>query len=219
MAPARLTGEISPRRSRPFAFSRTLPSRCSGGFFVSEAWLVRRIRRRKPERETRIPGSRVQARVANARGLPEGTRRNAGHRWQGEPSRVRFGGAPYLRAPQQNLFLSLVCRGFAAQRTLVVKISDTSHRCGRKARLQSIVPWNLSGEMGASRVAVRSQCQTCVSIVEKTGIACSPACLFYCRYAATRIGAAVVKMSVTSVVEHRTKVRRRRVRILPAERP
>ena len=53
---ARLMGAISRRRYRPS--TRCGPSRasCSGGFFVFRSTARSKISRRKPERETRIPG-------------------------------------------------------------------------------------------------------------------------------------------------------------------
>jgi len=45
-----------------------------------------RTSRQSPERETRISGLALRTRACpSARGLPEGTRRWAGHRWQSGP--------------------------------------------------------------------------------------------------------------------------------------
>jgi hypothetical protein len=63
-------------------------------------------------------------RAPEARGLPEGTRRKPDTDGRAN-QKVRYGGAP-LRAPRQNLFCDLVSPHRAAQRTLGVKISDTS---------------------------------------------------------------------------------------------
>ena len=63
--------------------------------------------RRKPERETRIPGL-ARERAPEARGLPEGTRRKPDTDGRAN-QKVRYGGAP-LRAPRRNLFCNLVCR-------------------------------------------------------------------------------------------------------------
>ena len=51
-------------------------------------------------------GSRRHARARSA-GPAGGNEARARHRWQSEPGRVRYGGAP-LRAPRQNLFCNLL---------------------------------------------------------------------------------------------------------------
>ncbi len=82
----------------------------------------------------------------------------------GRTKRVRFGGAILSRAPRRNLFFNLPAE------------AGSTHAGGEDFgyfsppagnRLQSIVPWNPSGEMGASRVPGRPQGRTCVSIVER----------------------------------------------------
>jgi hypothetical protein len=75
-------------------------------------------------------------RAPEARGLPEGTRRKPDTDGRADQEGVRYGGAP-LRAPRQNLFLNFGSPHLAAQRTLVVKISDTSHhgKSGFESRL------------------------------------------------------------------------------------
>ena len=47
--------------------------------------------------------------ASEARGLPEGTRREPDTDGRANQDRVRYGGAP-LRAPRQYLFFNLVCR-------------------------------------------------------------------------------------------------------------
>src|SRR5260370_32238519 len=75
MAHVRLMGEI------PLNAKSTVriygPSRANAPevFLLSEARLSGKISRRKPERETRIPGLALASACPKARGLPEGTRR------------------------------------------------------------------------------------------------------------------------------------------------
>ena len=59
--------------------------------------------RRKPERETRIPGLALVTRAPKSAGPAGGNEAQAGYRWQSEP-KVRYGGAPFSRAPRQNWF-------------------------------------------------------------------------------------------------------------------
>lgn len=96
------------RSERPIVW--TLPSHAPEGFSLPSA---RRVRTRVPAKAGTgdpDPGARAFLRAPEARGLPEGTRQCAGHRWQGEPNRVRYGGAPFIRAPRQNLFCNLLRR-------------------------------------------------------------------------------------------------------------
>jgi len=83
------------------------------------------ISRRKPERETRIPGLALGRRVARKRGACR-RERGASRIPMAERTMQGFanGGAPFS-APQKK-FLNLVCRLAAAQPTLVVKMSHTS---------------------------------------------------------------------------------------------
>jgi hypothetical protein len=112
--------------------TRTLPSQQLRRVFYFPEHGHSKFLRLKPERETRIPGL-AHARSAGPAG---GNEAQAGHRWQSGPGRVRYGGAPF-RAPRQNLFLNFGSPHLAAQRTLVVKISDTSHhgKSGFESRL------------------------------------------------------------------------------------
>ncbi len=55
---------------------------------MPSARLVIAFVRLEPERETRIPGL-ARKRAPQARGLLGGNEAKAGHRWQGEPMRVR----------------------------------------------------------------------------------------------------------------------------------
>ncbi len=185
--------------------------------FLFRASRVGSDHRRKPERETRIPGSRMRA--GRSAGPAGGNGASASRSTNGRAnrSRVRFGGAPYSRAPRRNLFCNQVQvaktadassvkrwpQGHSAfecspANALVVKVSDTSHRKRWPSRLQSIVPWNPSGGMGVSRVSARSQDQTCVSIVVKPESPV-PQRAFDCGCVVTHIGMAAVKMSVPSV--------------------
>ncbi len=110
------------KRNRPS--TRCGPSRASrsGGFFVFRSTARRRISRRKPERETRIPGLAPERCVPKARGLSEGTRRKLDTDDRANPEGFA-NAAPFAR--RSRIHLNLVCR-LAAQPTLVVKISDTS---------------------------------------------------------------------------------------------
>jgi hypothetical protein len=89
------------------------------------------------------PGSRARAetRAPKARGLSEGTKAQAGYRWQGEPQRVRFGGAP-LRERRDKicqfslLHLQLLVPGGDELRYFVVPE-------GRKAVEVRLFPWKL----------------------------------------------------------------------------
>jgi hypothetical protein len=62
------------------------------------------------EAGTRDPhaGSCRHARALRA-GPAGGDEAQSGHRWQNNPGRIRYSGAP-LRAPRQNLFFNPVCR-------------------------------------------------------------------------------------------------------------
>ena len=105
--------------------TRTLPSQqAPEGFCFLERSLFR-ISRRKPERETRIPGlARGRARP-RARGLPEGTRRKPD-----TDGRAGQQGPLWRRAVESAATEFVFQFGSpqrAAQRMLVVKMSDTSH--------------------------------------------------------------------------------------------
>lgn len=78
--------------------------------------------RRKPERETRIPGLAPKCACPKARGLSEGTRRKPDTDDRANPE--GFAVAAPLSAAKIR-FQSGLPR-FAAKPTLVVKISDTS---------------------------------------------------------------------------------------------
>jgi len=90
--------------------------------------------RRKPERETRIPGLTPAGVCPKARGLSEGTRRKPDTDGRANP--WGFAVAAPLSAAKE--FVSNpVCRNVAAKPTLVVKISDTSRhgKSGFESRL------------------------------------------------------------------------------------
>ena len=177
-------------------------ARCSGGFFFSEASFVRKLPAQAGTGDP-DPGAHAGTRVLEARGLPEGTARAiAVHQWQGEPKRVRFGGALCSRAPRHNLFFDfgrnfaatvpggegrgcIVCETRAARplrfrtfpwipiaRSLRAQAHAGGEEIGyftppraREPAFNRIVPWNPSGEAGASRASARSQDRTCVLIV------------------------------------------------------
>jgi len=148
IAHARLMGAISHKRYRKFVSHEPSRATAPEGFLFSEARFVQRSEMKTGDPD---PGARASDRARpKARGLPEGTARAiAVHRWQGEPIRVRFGGAPYSRAPRQYSFCNFlpggdelryfaVTEGLRAveihlfprnslSNMLVVKISDTSY--------------------------------------------------------------------------------------------
>jgi hypothetical protein len=97
-------------------------------------------------------------------------------------------------------FVSQFCSPhLAAQRTLVVKISDTSHHGKAGSNPAFDTTYRGSGLARAVASRVRFFCQEAPALMSlTTDIACSPACLCNCRCAAMFIGKAVVKMSVTS---------------------
>jgi len=92
MTHARLMGAISRKRDRQSAlFGPSWASR-SGGFFVVRSRLIE-TSRRKPERETRIPGLAPAGACPEARGLSEGTRRKPDTDDRANPQGVRGSGA------------------------------------------------------------------------------------------------------------------------------
>jgi len=96
-------------------------------------------KQRRRKRGTRIPGpARGFARVVRSAGPVGGNEAKAGYRWQGEPQRVRFGGAPCSSAATEFVLQFDFLR---MQEFRVVKIR--LHRCwkrGRKASDGSLVP-------------------------------------------------------------------------------
>jgi hypothetical protein len=166
----------------------------SGGYFIF--WSTDRLQfvRRKPERETRIPG------LAHGCARPK---RGACRRERGAsriPMAERTKGSLWRRAVESaatEFVLQFGLPHCAAKRTLVVKISDTSRTPWWNSHLQSIVPWNPSGRMGASRAPVRRKAEPAFRL-SSSDFARSPACFLVCRGAAMRRGSAVVKTSVTS---------------------
>jgi hypothetical protein len=127
-----------------------------------------------------------------------GNEAQAGHRWQSEPGQVRYGGAP-LRAPRQNLFCNFALPHLAAQRTLVVKISDTSSHGKAGSNPAFDVTYRGSGPARAvaSRVPVLLPGRTCVDVIDSQYRLFPSICDF--PGAAMRLGKAVAKMSVTSL--------------------
>jgi hypothetical protein len=94
--------------------------------------------RRKPERETRIPGLTLGKRVPKRAGPAGGNEAMSRIPMAGRTGRVRYGGAPFRSAATEICFVRFrVCRLIAAQPTLVVKISDASlhGKCGFESRL------------------------------------------------------------------------------------
>jgi len=120
---ARLMGVISRNRDRQSALFGPSRASRSGGFFIVRSALLE-TSRRKPERETRIPGLAPDRRVSKRAGPVGGNEAQAGYRWQSEPQGVRNSGAAERR---EKFVCNQVCRTRAAKPTLVVKISDTSH--------------------------------------------------------------------------------------------
>src|SRR5579871_1482970 len=112
------------KRDRQSAECGPSRARRSGGFFVARSLLNERFPGVTPERETRIPGLARENARAQARGA---CRRERGD----EPDtdgRANSDGVRNWRriCAAERLQLNPVCRLFAAQPTLVVKISDTS---------------------------------------------------------------------------------------------
>jgi len=141
MARARLLEAISPKRNRQSAHTDPPEPAAPEGILFSEALLVRKFHRRKPERETRIPGL-AQARARPKRGA---CRRERGASRTPMAERTRKGSL-WRRAVQSaatKFVLHFGLPQLAAQRTLVVKISDTSlhGKSGFESRLWRHVPW------------------------------------------------------------------------------
>ena len=90
---------------------------------MSEAGSHEQNIRRKPERETRIPGLVPDGTCPQARGLSEGTRRKLDT--DDRADLKGFAMAAQLRRDKTVLLFGLPHH--AAQPTLVVKMSDTSH--------------------------------------------------------------------------------------------
>jgi len=201
IAHARLMGAISHKRYQKFVSHEPSRATAPEGFLFSEARFVQRSEMKTGDPD---PGARASDRARpKARGLPEGTARaTAVHRWQGEPIRVRFGGAPYSRAPRQYSFCNLVCRVcglmnaggedvgyFAPGKAGSNPASDVTYRGSGLARAV------------ASRAPVLPQGRACVDITESR-LRPFPSVM------------AVVKMPVTSV--ERRESGGRTVRFRPA---
>jgi hypothetical protein len=93
---------------RPFI--RTLPSQpLRGVFCCPKPRLIRKISRRKPERETRILRARAGRRVPEARGLSEGTRRKPDTDGRANPE--GFAIAARFRAPHRFCIWFAACCG------------------------------------------------------------------------------------------------------------
>src|SRR6185312_14773791 len=141
------------------------------------------IARRKPERETRIPGLAPRARSPEARGLPEGTRRepdtDGGADLKGLLWRRRF--------ERRDEFLQSGLPHRAARRTLVVKISDTSLQ-GKRVRIPPLASRTVEaasrGPLRRGRRFLREEDSALASL--KADIACSPACCCRCLASARR---------------------------------
>jgi hypothetical protein len=119
----RLMGAISRKAESIVRFIGPSRASRSGGFFVVRSQgSLRNIPAQAGTGDPDPRGSRRQARAQSA-GPVGGNEAQAGYRWQSEPQGVRNRGA-FQSAAQ---ICILVCRVIAAQPTLVVKISDTSH--------------------------------------------------------------------------------------------
>ena len=136
-AHARLMGAILRRRNRQSASHGPSRASRSGGFFV-----VRSTAHSKHPGASRNgrPGSRGSRRKGacpSARGLSEGTKAQAGYRWQSESLGVRNSARTCSRAANEFVLIS----GWphrAARPTLVVKISDTSLQWKQRVRIPPV---------------------------------------------------------------------------------
>ena len=157
---------------------QTLPSQPLRRVFCCPKHGSIEIARRKPERETRIPGLAPQRRVPKSAGPVGGNEAQAGYRWQSELQGVRACGA--VPGVAQEISLHLVCRIPRLNQTLVVKISDTSRR-KKRVRIPPVMPAPWSGpERGthAPRAPVTAERQQPAQAITDADIACSPACCF-----------------------------------------
>src|SRR5215470_19114814 len=134
MAHARLLEAISPKRNRQSAH-RTPPSQqLRRVFYFPERGHSKFLRRSRNGRPGSL-GSRRHARARSA-GPAGGNEAQAGYRWQSEPGK----GSLWRRAVESaatEFVFQFGLPHLAAQRTLVVKISDTSHhgKSGFESRL------------------------------------------------------------------------------------
>src|SRR5215469_13153237 len=78
------------------------------GFSFPQAWARSNSFRREPDMGDPDPGACAKA-CARSAGPVGGNEAQAGYRWQGERTKRSLSGAPYSRAPRQNLFFAF-CR-------------------------------------------------------------------------------------------------------------
>jgi hypothetical protein len=185
------------------------------GFLLSEAWLIE-ICRRRPERETRIPGLARKRACPSARGLLEGTRRKPDTDGRAGSRARNMRRAVDSAATLQFRFAALFSR---LKPTLVVKMSDTSHPPGKRVRIPPLTHalWRYPCKGCHAPQRRFSAGRSCVAVTESR-YRLFPSVPFKCR---SPTGMAVVKMSVTSVRVPARLLRSggRVVQIPPAEMP